>query len=223
DDIKLSKHIHELKPYITCVSREINQNYKNNENIIIEGTQGFGLSVYHSPYYPFATSRDTTASGFLSEVGVSPLRVSNIIMVLRTFPIRVGGNSGPLPNEIDWETIQVESGYPYKIQEFTSVTKRLRRVARFDIDIVERAISVNKPTEIALMGTDYLDYSNKNGKIFNELTPKTKSFVYWLEQQFNMKINFIGTGPMDEEIIDRIKNQEVVRSVQKIKKLKPYR
>jgi adenylosuccinate synthase len=37
------------------------------ERVIIEGTQGFGLSVLHSPYYPKATSRDTTAAGFVSE------------------------------------------------------------------------------------------------------------------------------------------------------------
>lgn len=210
EDFKLAKDIPELKPYIVSVSEKLMEHHKNGKKIVIEGTQGFGLSVYHSPYYPYATSRDTTAAGFLSEVGISPLIVSDIIMVIRTFPIRVGGNSGPLPNEIDWKTVQVESNYPYKIQEYTSVTKRLRRVARFDIDIIEKAVSVNKPTEIALMGTDYLDYFNKGIETFENLTQETKSFIYNLEDRLGIKINFIGIGPMDGELIDR-KIIEVVK------------
>lgn len=209
-DIKLARDIPELKRYITCVSNKIMEHYLNKCKIVIEGTQGFGLSVYHSQYYPYTTSRDTTAAAFISEVGISPLIVSDIITVIRTFPIRVGGNSGPLPNEIDWETIRIESNYPYKIQEFTSVTKRLRRVARFDIDIVEKAVSVNKPTEIALMGTDYLDYRNKCVETLEGLTQKTKSFINHLEERLGIKINFIGVGPMDEELIDR-KIVEVVK------------
>jgi len=209
-DVKLAKDIPEFKQYITNVSKKVMEHYSIKDKIIIEGTQGYGLSVYHSQYYPYATSRDTTAAAFISEVGISPLIVSNIIMVIRTFPIRVGGNSGPLPYEIDWETVRSESNYPYKIQEYTSVTKRLRRVARFDIDIVEKAVSVNRPTEVALMGTDYLDYINKDIETFEDLTQETKSFIYYLEERLGIKVNFIGIGPMDEELIDR-KIMEVVK------------
>ncbi len=203
DDLRLAKDTPELKPFLTSVSDKIMDYYLNDKKIVIEGTQGFGLSVYHSPYYPYATSRDTTASAFLSEVGISPLVVTDIIMVIRTFPIRVGGNSGNLPKAIDWETVQKESGYPYKIQEFTSATKRLRRVARFDLEIVKKAVSVNRPTNIALMGVDYLDYKNKGAKYYNQLAQKTKEFILWLEQELAAKISFIGTGPSDYELIDR--------------------
>jgi len=201
--LRLVKDVPELKEYLVCTSEEILNYHINNKKVIIEGTQGMGLSVYHSPYYPFATSRDTTASAFLSEVGVSPLIVSDVIMVIRTFPIRVEGNSGPLPNEIDWDTIQKESGYPHKIQEFTSVTKTLRRVARFDLGIVKKAVSLNRPTKIALMGVDYFDYNNSNAKHYDELNETTKNFIYSLEQELGVAIKFIGTGPKDKEIIHR--------------------
>ena len=69
-------------------------------DVIVEGTQGFALSLLHGPDYPFVTSRDTTAAGFAMEVGLSPRLISDIIMVLRTFPIRVGGPSGPFAREI---------------------------------------------------------------------------------------------------------------------------
>ncbi|MDY6964406.1 MAG: adenylosuccinate synthetase [Halobacteriota archaeon] len=209
-DFKLARDVPELKPYLTCVSQNVMNHHLNGKKIVIEGTQGFGLSLYHSPYYPYATSRDTTVSGFLSEVGISPLVVSDIVMVIRTFPIRVSGNSGPLPKEINWKTIQCESGYPYEIQEFTSVTKKLRRVARFDLDIVKKAISVNRPTEIALMGVDYLDYKNKGVKDYSGLTQKTKEFISWLELEIGIKIDFVGTGPTDQELIDRRTSTMVV-------------
>jgi len=201
-ETKLAKDLTDLAPYITNVSQEINQLIDKGKRIIVEGTQGFGLSIYHSPYYPYTTSRDTTASGFLSEVGLSPLVVSDVIMVIRTFPIRVGGNSGPLPKEIDWKTIQIESGYPYEIKEFTTVTNRLRRVGRFDIEIVKKAVMVNRPTNIALMGVDYLDYKNKGVTNYNKLTNRTKDFISYLEKELKTKISFIGTGPTDYEIID---------------------
>ena len=207
-DVRLVKDVAELAPYLSDVSAEVNSSHQNGQKIVIEGTQGFGLSVYHSPYYPFATSRDTTASGFLSEVGVSPLAVSQVVMVVRTFPIRVGGNSGPLPNEIDWQTIQRDSGYPYRIQEYTSVTSKLRRVARFDIELVTRAAAVNMPSRIALMGVDYLDYENKGVKRWNKLAEQTRHLILWTESELKASIDFIGTGPSNADLIDNLEELE---------------
>ena len=130
--IDLLKNHPDLKLFKCNVSEELMKEYKKQKKIVIEGTQGFGLSLYHSPYYPNTTSRDTTASAFLSEVGISPLCISEIIMVIRTFPIRVSGHSGPIKDEISWNDIQKESGYPYEISENTTVTQTLRRVGRFD-------------------------------------------------------------------------------------------
>ncbi len=69
-------------------------------HVIVEGTQGFALSLLHGAVYPFVTSRDTAAAGFAMEVGLSPRLIDDIVMVVRIFPIRVGGPSGPFDNEI---------------------------------------------------------------------------------------------------------------------------
>jgi len=127
-------------------------------DVLVEGTQGFGLSLLHGPHYPHVTARDTTAAGFAMEVGLSPRQIDDIIMVIRTFPIRVGGKSGPLENEISWEEIQRISGAPRVVPELTSVTKRTRRVARFDIEAVRQACLYNRPTVLAVMGLDRLDH-----------------------------------------------------------------
>lgn len=209
DGFRLARDTPELKPFLTHVSSEVNNALDRNSKVVIEGTQGFGLSLYHSSCYPYTTSRDTTASAFLSEVGISPLRVDSVIMVIRTFPIRVAGNSGPLNDEISWKDVQKLSGYPYEPREFTTVTKQIRRVALFDIDLVRKAAIVNKPTQIALNGVDYLDYRDKGLKNFDALTEKTNRFIHWIEHEIDVKVDFVGTGPSNEEIIDRRKNSGV--------------
>lgn len=199
---KLAKDIPELQEYLTDVSAEVNEAVDNKGKVLVEGTQGFGLSVYHSPHYPFATSRDTTASGFLSEIGVSPRVVTDIIMAIRTFPIRVAGNSGPLKDEITWEELGERSGYPTEIREFTTTTKKLRRVGLFDFELVRRAALVNRPTQIALHGADYLSWHNKSLRDYQGLTPDAKSFVESLKLSLGQTVTLIGTGPANEELID---------------------
>ncbi|MGH9569562.1 MAG: adenylosuccinate synthetase, partial [Candidatus Angelobacter sp.] len=125
---------------VETVATRLHQVLQSKGNVIIEGTQGFGLSLLHGPDYPYVTSRDTTAAGFAMEAGLSPRLIDDVVMVIRTFPIRVGGTSGPFTNEITWEEIQRVSGAPTARPEYTSVTKRLRRVARFDMTLVKLAV-----------------------------------------------------------------------------------
>ncbi len=198
----------ELSSFITDVAAEVNTGIDIGKSCIVEGTQGFGLSLYHTKCYPYATSRDTTAAAFLSEVGLSPLAVTSIIMAVRTFPIRVEGNSGPLENEITWQELREISGYPYDVSEFTTATNRLRRVGKFDLELVRRAAMVNKPTEIALHGADYLDFTNKGQQRFDELGATTKQFILHLEKELQTTLRYVGTGPDDYEIVDIIQDKK---------------
>ena len=200
--IRLARDVPEARAYLTDVAAEINAAIDRGETCIIEGTQGFGLSLYHTECYPYATSRDTTAGAFLSEVGVSPIKVTSIIMAVRAFPIRVEGNSGPLRNEISWERLRESSGYPYDIREFTTATGRLRRVALFDLNLVKRAALVNRPTEIALHGADYIDFANKGVTTLGALTDKATEFVSCLEVELCVPVTLIGTGPGMLETVD---------------------
>lgn len=187
-DLKFAKDAKELSKYITNTKSLIRHHLSENERLIIEGTQGFGLSLFHSNLHPFTTSRDTSAASFVSEAGLSPLDVDDIIMVLRTYPIRVGGNSGPLPKEIDWEKVTFNSNSSTPLIEYTSVTKKIRRVAEFDAEVVKMAIEVNQPTRIILNHVDYLDV-NCNGKL---LTQKAFEEVKRIENLIGKKIDFLG-------------------------------
>lgn len=170
----------------------LRERLNRNERIILEGTQGFGLSVLHSSDYPNVTSRDTTAAAFVSEAGLSPMDVDEIILVIRAFPIRVAGNSGPLPNEIDWETVTRESGSKTPIVERTSVTGKIRRVARFDPAIVRAAIEANAPTQIVL---NHVDYTDVNCRHLEHHTYNILGFTSEVETSLQMTVDFVGFGP----------------------------
>ena len=192
----------DLAPYTTSVRSELSSAAEWNANIVVEGTQGFGLSLYHAEQWPYRTSRDTTAHSFLGEVGLG-VRDFEVIMAVRTFPIRVAGDSGPLEQEATWEDVRDFSGYPYPIAEYTTTTKRLRRVGFFDWGIVEEAIAANSPTQIALHGADYINFENKSVKSYGDLTLSARVFVEELENRAKVAVSLIGTGPTNEEIIDR--------------------
>lgn len=182
--------------YLTDVSDEMNTALDSEKKVLIEGTQGFGLSIYHSEHYPKTTSRDTTAAGFLSEVGVSPRLVTEVVVVFRTFPIRVAGEqAGPLRDEITWEQLQSESRYPYSIEERTTVTNKIRRVARFDWELAHRAIRNNRPTKIAITGLDYLSFSNRGVTRFSELEAQARSFVMQAETRLGAPVRYVSSGP----------------------------
>ena len=111
---------------------------------------------------------------------------------MRAYPIRVAGDSGPFHSEeISWEILEREGGHSTEIREYTSVTRKLRRVARFDPQVVREAISVNQPTVIVLNHLDYVDSRSTS----TQLTPKAQRFVEWVEEQIEQDIDYLGLGP----------------------------
>ncbi|SEA18478.1 adenylosuccinate synthetase [Nitrosospira multiformis] len=189
--LKLAKNDDRLAPYVQPSISFMRSKLDKRERVIIEGTQGYGLSLLHSPHYPFVTSRDTTAAGFLSEVGLGPRDVDDVVLVLRTFPIRVSGNSGPLSDEIDWNKVTSEAGSESQFIEFTSVTRTVRRIGRFDVKIVRHAIAANNPSRIVL---NHLDYVDRNCAVLKSLTNSTTQFVQEVEANLGRAVDYYGFG-----------------------------
>lgn len=195
-DVRLAKDSSALaaRCRVEIVAEILNDALDSNHDVIVEGTQGFGLSLLHGPDYPFVTSRDTTAAGFAMEVGLSPLIIDNVVLVVRTFPIRVGGSSGPFANESSWDEIRGISGAPATVPEYTSVTKRLRRVAKFDMEAVATACRYNRPTSLAVMGLDRLDYRNSGVQAMANLTLPAQHFLGSIQSRTGVPVEFAGTG-----------------------------
>ena len=186
--VRLASNDERLTPFVANTRSILRQRIKQGERILVEGTQGFGLSVLHAEDYPFATSRDTTAAGFISEAGLSPLDVDEVVMVIRAFPIRVPGNSGPLPKEIEWSDIARTSGGD-PVEERTSVTNCIRRIAQFDPRVVREAIETNQPTKLVLNHVDYIDAACAD---LSSLTPKAARFVRELETSLDRSLDYVG-------------------------------
>ena len=197
--VKFAGDTKSLRGFVhTEVDRILASSLAHGDRAIIEGTQGFGLSVLHGGHYPYATSRDTTASGALSEAGLSPRNVDCVALTLRTFPIRVGGNSGPLPLETTWETIAHDCGAGANLTEYTTVTGRPRRVAEFHEEVVTRAIRANRPDLVFLNHIDYFDYTIHEKP---RITPRAQYRVSELESRLGWKIDHVGSGP--SHVIER--------------------
>jgi adenylosuccinate synthase len=160
--------------------------------VIVEGTQGHGLSILHTSSPPYATSRDTTAAAFLAEAGLSPLDVDDVVMVIRAFPIRVAGNSGPLPLEASWRELQQRGHHDHDLTEYSTVTHRPRRVGLFDPAVVNSAITINQPTRIAL---NHLDYADHECCVTGALTSAARAVAKEIEGQIGRRISLLGWGP----------------------------
>jgi len=193
--LKLAKDIESLSSLITDVPQEINSALSANENVLVEGTQGTFLSLWHGTY-PFVTSKDVTASGICADVGLGPTKVDEVIVVFKSYVTRVG--TGPLENELSLEEAE-KKGW----SEFGTVTGRQRRAADFDFDLARRAIMLNGATQISITKLDVLfpDCAGKNS--FDELSKNAKAFIKNIEDKLNTPVTIIGTGPDINDVIDR--------------------
>jgi adenylosuccinate synthase len=79
------------------------------ERVLLEGTQGTTLGLHHGRY-PWVTSRETTVAGCLADSGIAATRVRRVVMVFRTYPIRVGGPSGKMELPITYQEVAARSG-----------------------------------------------------------------------------------------------------------------
>ena len=201
----------------------VNDAYNAGEQLLIEGTQGTLLDL-HLGDYPYTTHKQTQAASWLAEAGLSATCELDLWSVMRTYPIKVAGNSGPMPGEISWSrlarqinekqdgrervaesalrewadalvTVQqrewpeapgpepafwtlqdkkahrVAASEVHKMAfdslppetrrqlcclfEFTTVTKKLRRIAEWDWGVAQKSLMLNRPTHIALTFANY--------------------------------------------------------------------
>jgi adenylosuccinate synthase len=200
--VVLARDVDALRPYVRAVAPVLHDALRQRRMVLLEGTQGTGLSLHHGAY-PYVTSRDVTAGSLCGEAGIGPTAVSEVILVVRTYPIRVGGPSGPLREEIDWATVTRESGSPKPIAEYTTVTGRLRRVGRFDMRAVEAAAQLNGATQIALTFVDYLDARNRNVLQYEHLSRNTHELVDALEASTQVPVTLLSTGSETSAMIVR--------------------
>lgn len=159
------------------------------KNILIEGAQGFGLSLYHGDW-PYCTSRDVTPWQIAADCGL-PWKMINdikVYLVVRTYPIRVNnrdGSSGPAypgQEEISFESLG-------QAPELTTVTKLPRRVFEFSEAQMAHAAfhCADMQTEAVLT---FADYCRTNDEL-NSIISKIEKYV---------PVKYVCYGPDDKDI-----------------------
>ncbi|MCK5605176.1 adenylosuccinate synthetase [Candidatus Pacearchaeota archaeon] len=177
-------------PLLNKYVKEIDLNWHLDQgcNVLMEVPQGFDLSINSGLSYPHCTSREITVSGAMSDAQVHPRRLGNVIVVIRTYPIRVGhliedgikiGDSGPFYDdsvELTWDDVGVPP-------EYTTNTNRVRRVCSFSMMQYKRMMSMLEPTHIFL---NFANYMNK--RMLNSLLKKLP------------EVTHLGFGPTIDDI-----------------------
>ncbi|NWD52501.1 adenylosuccinate synthetase [Pseudomonas gingeri] len=207
--VRLAFQVEELRPYVGTAgnyhgrtSDRLEEAYRSGHSILLEGTQGSGLSIFHGDY-PHVTSRDTNVAGCIAEAGISPSRIRKILMVIRPMPIRVGDpdgdkghTSGTLKHATTFDEIANLAGLDAQAlntAEKTSTTHRHRRVGWFEWDQFRKACALNAPTDIVLTFADYLKSTNRNARRFEQLDSDTIKFVEELERVSQAPVSLINT------------------------------
>ena len=177
-----------LARFIDDFCTRLRRHIEDGNRVVVEGTHGFGMSLLDGGYWPHATARCTTAAGALAESGLSPMDVDDITMVIRSFPIREAGDTGPLVGETTWEAIAEETGREDIACEMTVSTGLSRRPARFDANLVKRALAVNRPTRVVLNHLDFVGGEQELGDSQGNLC----AFIQRTEADIGRRVDWLG-------------------------------
>jgi adenylosuccinate synthase len=152
----------------------INKALKERKTVLAEGAQGSLLDVDYGTY-PFVTSSNTTISGVISGLGVSPHSIGSVTGIFKAYTTRVG--SGPFPTELDNEIGEEMRRIG---SEFGATTGRSRRCGWLDLPALKYSCMVNGVTELNIMKLDVLSYFktikvcvgyNYHGEIYKDTIP----------------------------------------------------
>lgn len=183
-------------------------------DIMVEGSQGCDLDINYGLDYPHTTSRQCHAGQLVADCGISPRLVTDVIMIMRPYPIRISNktnigvdiSSGDYDgaDEITWDIVRERCGAPSDVEfgEMTTVTKKMRRVFEMNWDRLRYVTMLNRPTGIAINFAQYVDWEMSGANLASQITPKMKKFIKEVESVTGVPVVLIGTGARNCDIID---------------------
>ena len=195
-DLLFAKDVPELKKYLTDTKKEMFRALEDKKEILLEGDHGAKLDLIHGEY-PFVTSRSVNASSALGELGIGPREVRDVHVILKPYTTRVG--PGPLEEEIFDERV-LEWGHD-EGGETGTVSKRLRRIGKFEWEKVSEVIKMNSATQISITHMDIPEFfwnalGFSNGKEFLGRIEKELCCQYPYPE-----ISLLSYGPTSEDIV----------------------
>lgn len=182
-----------LAPYVCDVARDVNTTAQQG-TVIVEGSQGTLLSLAFSDDYPYTTSDNCTAAAAMDDVGLNWRLVTDVVMVVKAMPSRVG--EGPLPFEISAAEAKARG-----IAEYGVVTGRPRRKATgIDFDLLQYAAMLNGPTRIALTFCDHFDPEMRGRR--DQVTAPVRRLIAQVEAATGAPVTLVDTGPGLNDMVE---------------------
>lgn len=171
---------------------DMNTEIDGGKTVLAEVSQGFSLSLNAGGFYPFCTSRDCTVAQAMSDAGIHPSFFRDCAMVVRTFPIRVAGNSGPCykdQQEVSWADVG-------QTPELTTVTQKVRRIFTWSKQQFMDAVNANRPGVIMVNFMNYLGMGvdHEAWLLDNVYKP------YYAVMGRNPKLILLGYGPKNDDV-----------------------
>lgn len=194
DDLNVASDCIALFPYVVTTA-EYAHLIDHSDMVLVEGAQGFGLSMYHG-FYPYTTSRDVSVWQIMADCGIprSKARHLNVIGTARTYPIRVAnrfddqgvqvGYSGPVYDdqcEIQFEDIGQKT-------ELTTVTKLPRRLFTFSAKQIQDAIRYNAPSMVFL---NFVNYVRSEAELVD---------IVSAIEMTGSRVSYVATGPTAHDV-----------------------
>lgn len=184
----------------------------NGLSVLIEMSQGFDLDINHGLPYPYTTSRGCTITDALADCGIPYNDDITSYMVFRPYPIRISNDSveGKIytgdyagSREISWEEVCERAGLDYT-EEYTTVTKKRRRVFEFSWSRFYNAIEANNPDYLILNFAQYLDGTILESTNVEQVVNSSSvmGMCTTIKTLYDKDVIMIGTGAKESEIID---------------------
>lgn len=117
-EAKYARDIPELKEFLCDVPTEIMNRLDKGQSGLMEVAQGFQLSYLLSEFFPYTTSRNCTVMAGLDDAMIPPKYAGNVILNLRTFPIRINSKKyiDKNGNHLTWAQVQAgKAGVDYEV------------------------------------------------------------------------------------------------------------
>ncbi|XP_019868441.1 adenylosuccinate synthetase [Aethina tumida] len=148
---RYKKYAEMVRPLVFDTVSFLDKALKQGQKILVEGANAAMLDIDFGTY-PYVTSSNCSVGGVCTGLGIAPMRIGEVIGVVKAYTTRVG--DGPFPTELKDEIgdlMQTRGG------EIGVTTKRKRRCGWLDLVLLQYTNMINGYTALCLTKLDILD------------------------------------------------------------------
>ena len=205
-EAKYARDIPELKEFLCDVPTEIMGRLDKGQSGLLEIAQGVQLSYLLSEFFPFTTSRNCTVMAGLDDLMMPVHYAGNVILNLRTYPIRISSKKyvSRDGDHLTWEQVQAGTeGEDYEVVSSPSgpgytdseeiTWEELTKSSGASSPIIEMTSVTKLPRRVFTFSrinlAEAIRYNRANGEVFLSLNFANYVDAKLEGKQNNVEIN----------------------------------